>query len=391
MATPRLTDPDPILNAEIQTARKECDRHPDSPDAWQALGELQLLANDLAGARNSFSQLYSLRPDAITLFLRGRTELADEQLTAGRTYLEAARQLDPGSSDIAAGLGSALLRLGEIGPATTMLRFAVDVDPTNEEAVVALARIAASKGDFIHAIQLAAAVVVTATVDRLTPILIVADGLLAIGDFARSQEAYQVALSIAPDDTKIAAGLAQVQLLNGEDVAAEALLQRTLASDENAAEVHLVLGNLWQSRSDVVQAQASYEAAISANPALGPAYGALAALHLEQLDLVGARRVAEAGVTASATDASCRLILAQVEELDGNFARSEELAKNAAALNPRDHRAFMVLARAQIALSRPADAVYACLDSALSVAPDDETRNKIMRMKQAYADAIGNP
>ncbi len=154
-AAPSATSVAQLVDARTRAGMPEPNRplqdfvaaHPEDPQGYQLLGQRQLAAKDMAGARKTFEKADALAPnDAATL-----NNLAWIYQTAGdpraAELAQRAHALAPGSPDIADTFGWILVQRGEVDKGVPILRDAAAKLPNNAEVRYHLAAALVKSGD----------------------------------------------------------------------------------------------------------------------------------------------------------------------------------------------------------------------------------------------------
>ncbi|HVO64498.1 MAG TPA: tetratricopeptide repeat protein [Terriglobales bacterium] len=150
------------------------------------------------------------------------------------------------------------------------------IDPKSVPALIGVARIYARGNRFTEAGDLLRQVVAqnpgSAPAHAALARVLAADGKQ---DAAISE--FEAALKIDPSDRQLQEELAQLYTTAGKPADAQALYKSLLAASPNDAELHHALGQAYMKQHNFPAAQQEFLSAVRLKPALGPAYGDLAA------------------------------------------------------------------------------------------------------------------
>lgn len=355
---------------------KECEREPSIPGHWRQLGELYLKEGNTSKARECYTKVAELEPSAAAFAIVGSCWLTEDKPDSAIQPLELAHNLEPGEPEIAGALGTAYFRTRKFEEAKPLLVQAAEADPTNEEAHMALARIAAVEQDFLSAIELCSRVLKSDPVDEQSPLLLMGDSFLGLGELARAEQCYEAAVALAPENDQVIAGLASLYMMQGKLVEAEAEYARAQAVNPNSVDAHLGMANLRVLQDRPVEAEAEYRKAVRLAPRTASVYGLLASSLLLQGKIEQADVVARQGIDLDPMDLSSLLAAAQVAELNELYAISAELAARAAGVQPDSFHAHLIRARSMIRLGEPSVA-RKHLELANEVAVSEQDKKKV--------------
>jgi TolB-like protein/tetratricopeptide (TPR) repeat protein len=138
----------------IAQARANCSHalalDPDSPEAWSALGAIQLFSDwDFDLAMDAFRRALSLSPSLPIAHLAiGDICILRGQSDAALRHLDAALELDPLDLGLGMNKGDFLIMAGRYGEAVRQLRRTLELDPGFAPARFRLAHALALSGDF---------------------------------------------------------------------------------------------------------------------------------------------------------------------------------------------------------------------------------------------------
>jgi superkiller protein 3 len=127
------------LTEAIKAYRRAAELSPKTARLWNQLAAALSLANQLNDAVVAYSRALQASPqDPTALRGRGFTYLVQEKYALAIKDLKAAAQVDPGNVDTMVWLGQALLNNGQISEAKVAFEKAVELDPSNADALEGL-------------------------------------------------------------------------------------------------------------------------------------------------------------------------------------------------------------------------------------------------------------
>jgi tetratricopeptide (TPR) repeat protein len=141
---------------------------------------------------------------------------------------------------------------------------ALEVDPANEEAMTGLAMLYADLGDTHKAIDKLKAVTDKTPNERTLAML--ADQYEQLKDYKDAAAALRKAYELAPDNMRIARGLAQDLMYSEELDEALKLFQEIGAEDPHDWETQVNIAEIYQAKHDLAGARAAIEKAKKASP-----------------------------------------------------------------------------------------------------------------------------
>ena len=314
----------------VAAAASQAAARPDDALAWETLGLARFAAGEEKAAVAALSKAAALAPDEADFHFRLGIALFDgEKFAAAREPLQRAVGLAPKVARYRAPLAACLDRLGDRKAAMAALRELPSLGPTADEAALAVKTARALTAPF-----------------RDVPQPARPDLELALGYLLR--DAPGLALPYLEGLVQKFPDLAAAHALLGLaaqrlDEAGRAVteLQKAAALAPDQPQPHLYLAELYAGRGRPELADAEYAAVLERDP----------------LDVSTLRKMGELRLEGAATD-----------------GRRAEAALNfltrAAALAPLDASLQLVLARAELAASRPGPA-QARLERLAELRPDD--------------------
>ena len=209
--------------------------NPDYVPAWYRLGNLQLLAGNVAAAETAFLNAQKIYPDSAAIMVGlGDVELARENWQAAVEQLEKAAVFAPNNRQISYKLVVAYRELGDLEKAEALLPRAdadVHAPPLNDPLLVELAGLSRSGRFFIQA----------------------ADWAFQRGDREAAHDALLQATELEPENLEYAIKYASFLELTGEYEKAVTEIKRFLNVREDAASAWYFLARLLRDTSDAEQ------------------------------------------------------------------------------------------------------------------------------------------
>lgn len=371
------------VERKIRRLREQCQRQPEDADTWHELGMLYFENRELHHASECFEKEASLRPGIESFYALGSVLLAQDQLEPAVEALEKARDYEFKNPAVLGALGTAYLRLGMVQEAKPLFAAAAEADPTDEESLLGMAKIAAREGDFWRAIELSNNVLKHDPIDEQSPLLLMGDCFLAVGGLEQAEKCYASAIELNPENVAALLGLAQIHLMQGNEARTEEELNRALVLAPERADVYVGLGNFYMAQGQIGDARAAVEKAIRIDPNHAKAYGVLAVILVLQDASAEAFETASKGLAIDPKDVDCLLAAAQSLELEKRFEEALQFAEQAVTLAPENHQAHLLLARSLIALAREPEKAMEHLVRAEELSPGGEPRDRIMKLKQS--------
>lgn len=296
------------------------------------------------------------QPDAGALMAQASRDLERQDTRAALVALKAALQQSPDHGAARVLLARALLAQGDAAGADVELQRARQsgaapalVAPVQAAVALALNRPQAVV-DELGAVQLAE----PAAQADLRAAVARAHWQLGRTDAARHEA--QAALQAQPGHTDAQLLLLRLQAAGG-DVAGALAAARPLATQAAPAwrgPAWLLVGDLLQAtRGTAADVEAAYAQALQAAPDLMPAHAAVVAWRLQQGDVDGARRQAQAAVDRAPANAQAVLLQALVALTAGEAGRARELGQTLLKSLPRHPRVLLLAGQAEAAAGSP--------------------------------------
>jgi tetratricopeptide (TPR) repeat protein len=302
----------------VAAASKALTQASDDPWAVQAFARAQVAAGNAKAALEAVDKALRSRADDGRLHAVRAHVLATQEADAeARKALERATDLLPRDADLFARLGHTAQRMGDAEAAGTAFERALALRPKHASALTGMLQLAVAAEDLSRAGEVLERIdgagVVTLDVDRARAryLVLTAAGQQGIADVRRA------IVRRGPSDSDLWMALAQLQMQAGDARAANGSFGRVLR--EREGDPWALLGRAFAQ--------------------LAMRMGAAAEKTLDEVESVGAAQGLGEDFEAATTAARARLQL--LEDRPG-IARN--LAKKAAALDPRSAEAHMALA-----------------------------------------------
>ncbi len=265
------------LTAAEALYRDVLTRDPAQPDALHLLGLIAQAAGDLAGAAAGIRRALALRPDEAVFHYNLANVLRDAgQLDDAIGSYRAALALRPQDADTLLNLGNALAAHGELAAAADSYRTLLRHAPQQLEAFINLGQVLRRLGDAAGA-RAACQAVLALDAGNVEAHLGLGTLCQEAGDFDAAHRHYRAALQTDPDCAPAWNNLGTWHQERGERAAAADCYRRALALDSEGgfihhAEAHNNLGTLLAEEDRLVEAEASYRAALNVRPEFAEAH-----------------------------------------------------------------------------------------------------------------------
>lgn len=252
-------------------------RDPAQPDALHLLGLIAQAAGDLTGAAAGIRQALALRPDEAVFHYNLANVLRDAgQLDDAIASYRAALALRPQDTDTLLNLGNALAAHGELAAAADSYRTLLRHAPQQLEALTNLGQVLRRLGDAGGA-RAACQAVLALDAGNVEAHLGLGALCQEAGEFEAAHRHYRAALQTDPDCAPAWNNLGTWHQERGERPAAADCYRRALALDSECgfihhAEAHNNLGTLLAGEDRLVEAEASYRAALKVRPEFAEAH-----------------------------------------------------------------------------------------------------------------------
>ena len=193
-----------------------------------------------------------------------------------------------------------------------------------------------------------------------------------LGQAQKSQDLFERALLVAPEDPILHMNFAQLHLAKGDLARAKGGYKAASMLDPNLSVAHSSLGNLAAIGGDVTGAEELYMTALRADPDALPALLGRGHLLLDRGDIVTAQTVAIHAAKIAPQDARAQALVGRTYLDAGHTDFAIKAFKNAVKLKPTFFAARVMLARAMM-LRGDLVGAEAELTAAAQTAPNDIT------------------
>lgn len=190
------------------------------------------------------------------------------------------------------------------------------------------------------------------------------------GDVTAALRDYGAALELDADTMLAVKGRADILIASGQLDAAEPLVQRLIDSGEFAAEAHYLDGSIARQRGDDGAALAAFDRSIAADERFFPAYVDRGAVKQELRDYAGALADYDSAlrINGQVSPALAGRCWTRVLMDDGDLSRARDDGDEAAEIDPRNVQAQLCRGILQLR-AEEWDAARASYEAALEVEP----------------------
>jgi cellulose synthase operon protein C len=373
------------LDAAIDGFKKVLVKQPQSVAAMAALANIHFQRKDLVQAKAQLDALRKSAPDhPETLFLDAQMALADGNFKLAREIADRLLKALPENLRALEIAGGAELRLRNFAQAETLLNQAIKAAPRQHTARQLLAQTHLRAGQPEKALETLKPLLDAPDPDGAT-LALAGEAYLENGDNKRSEEAYQRALKVAPEDARVRTSVALAQLARdtaGPNSAnsAKAIAQlETIASGDPGARVDLALisarlrqgdwagaltsidtlekklpnqalplnlrGRVFMLKRDLAGAATNFEAALAKEPGFFPAVASLASIDISNNKPEAARKRFEDHLKAYPTSYQSKVAMAELDARAGmplpQVAATLKEATRMAPAEPATHLALI--------------------------------------------------
>ena len=287
--------------------------HPANVETRSNLIRAYLQAGRTTDGLKVATELSAQNKDNVQLhFTLGVFLAAAKQYRAAQSELERANALQPETLEILYNLGQAYLRSGDYTKAELALNRALNLKPDSPETLYLLAQVRSDQGKPVDALDL----------------------------LVRAHK-------LAPENTDVIFLLARVTMTQNYFEDAIPLLESGLKIAPKRTDLHAALGESYFMSGKTEKAIDEFRTLIEIEPsARSYAFMGLSYRHLGRFD--EARKYFEAGLKQDPHNISCLFNVGFIEERQGNYARAEQLFREALRLNPNFPEALLELANLRI-------------------------------------------
>ena len=193
-----------------------------------------------------------------------------------------------------------------------------------------------------------------------------------VGNGQKSQDLFERALLVTPEDPILHMNLAQLHLAKGDLARAKGGYKAASMLDPNLSVAHSSLGNLAAIGGDVASAEELYLTALRADPDALPALLGRGHLLLDRGDLASAEPVMQHAIKIAPQDARTQAMVGRAYLEAGHTDFAIKAFQNAVKINPKFFAARVMMARG-LMLRRDFQTAESELALAAQTAPNDVT------------------
>ncbi len=232
---------------------------PESVDAWQHKAQVLMQRKNVQGTTSALEQVINLSEGAPSAVIPGvvNSILRQSDADLGVQVLTELGQRFPDSADTQYGIGRFAMSKGERETARAAFERALQIDPSNVDAMLANARLKLAGGDGDEALQLVQTFV-GKEADNVPAQLGYARLLVEAGKYELATERFEVIAENFPTDADAiySIGLLALEITRVEQ--AEDYLQQVVALQQHEATANYYLARISDSRRDYREAISRY-------------------------------------------------------------------------------------------------------------------------------------
>ena len=275
-------------------------------------GQFEGAVNDLREALNDQPRSTPLTLLLATAYERsGAIELAEKQLAE-------AMRVSNFNPAVSLNYVAFLQRRGSIARAEEVLTDLAGRWPQNIQVLSKFAEVKLARQDWSGAEAVAERIKRTG-VNSSVADDILGTALLGEHKYDQALDALQGAYAAAPSSPQTMLALVEGYVRTKQIDKAVALLQSVLKADPANAQAYVLLGSIQQQTNAPKQALESFKMAVEKQPKSPAGYQALANFYLAQKNIGEAQNVIQTGLKQLPDNPSLHLILAAIEELNGDY------------------------------------------------------------------------
>jgi len=275
-------------------------------------GQFEGAVNDLREALNDQPRSTPLMLLLATAYERsGAIELAEKQLAE-------AMRVSNFNPAVSLNYVAFLQRRGSIARAEEVLTDLAGRWPQNIQVLSKFAEVKLARQDWSGAEAVAERIKRTG-VNSSVADDILGTALLGEHKYDQALDALQGAYAAAPSSPQTMLALVEGYVRTKQIDKAVALLQSVLKADPANAQAYVLLGSIQQQTNAPKQALESFKMAVEKQPKSPAGYQALANFYLAQKNIGEAQNVIQTGLKQLPDNPSLHLILAAIEELNGDY------------------------------------------------------------------------
>jgi len=335
--------------------------------------------------------LSSAADDAQYLSLLGSAYLSHGDTTKGLEYLEQAIAIAPDIAGIRTQLAIGQLAQGDVEQGISELQSAVDLGQGLVQADILLVMAYLQRKEFDQALT-ATDTLAGKMPDSPVPLNLKGAALLGTEDRAAAKQAFEAALKLQPEFLPAHFNLAQLDLMDGNAVAAEARYRKVLSYDEGNLKALLALAALAERDGQAEKTAQWLKQAYELHPeAIQPAL-LLVQHYLQQKEATRALDLAESVAGAHPREPTVLKVLAQVQLKIGNDKDALVTLRTLVEVEPQSPEGQYLLGAVQVK-QQETEAARSNLQQALQLQADFPAAQLLLgRLEIAdkdYAAALG--
>ena len=264
----------------VQELRTECREHPDWPDAQLRLGLVLLRGGELDEAAGLLGNAIRQKPDYLAARLALAAALTEQgQIERAMEQLKLANQTHPGKVPVLFAIGFCLEQLGRAEQAAEYYRDAVAGDGSFRPARERLAAIEVVRGNDGAAIEQYLALRQECPEESWIRSAL-AHLYYRVGQYGQSIEEFETAIAMEPENWALRDDEVEVLVADGQIREAIARLHSLLEDQEEFADLHVRLGDLYGKCGDDTAAMKHYRRAMEISPSYLEAHVKTGTQHL---------------------------------------------------------------------------------------------------------------
>ena len=310
----------------------------------------------------------SAADDAQYLSLLGSAYLSHGDTTKGLEYLEQAAVIAPDVAGIRTQLAIGQLAQGDVEQGSSELQSAVDLGQGLVQADVLLVMVHLQHKDFDLALT-ATDTLAEKMPDSPVPLNLKGAALLGKEDRAAAKQAFEAALKLQPEFLPAHLNLAQLDLMDGNAVAAEARYQKVLTYDESNLKALLALAALAERDGHVEKTAQWLKQAHELHPEATQPTLLLVQHYLQQKETTRALELAETVAVVHPREPAVLKMLAQAQLKTGKEKDALVTLHKLVEVEPRSPEAHYLLGAVQVD-QKETEAARSNLQQALQLQAD---------------------
>ncbi|MGA9903324.1 MAG: tetratricopeptide repeat protein, partial [Terriglobales bacterium] len=240
---------------------------PDLADAQRALALHAMRKGDMTTLEQTATQMINLRPTSPDGYaLRAVSEMNRKQFLPAEADVRKAIEVAPSSSAGYVQLGNLNIVQGQFEKAETAYRQALDRDPNSNDALRGLMNSYQSQNQPDKAIAAANAQIAKSPNNSGFYDLLGSALFYNKKDIAGAEAAFQKSATLDKHNADAVLKLCQVQAASGNMDQALATAQQALKDNPREPAFYVLIGKLYESKSEWKKAEDSYQSALAINP-----------------------------------------------------------------------------------------------------------------------------